>query len=791
MTENLREQLRLAPEELRWQCDFAKFTFRTTEEVLPLEDFVGQDSAIEAIEFGLALEKPGFNIFVTGLTGTGKASLIHSYVNRAVARRIAAGDTQPVFDWCYVYNFDDQDKPLPLRLPPGAGGEFKDDVANILRRTRKFLSQSFNTQRYEKASQQLAAELQADQQALWSEVDNLAREHGFLLQLSGNDMAFVPLVDGKPITQEQVANLSQEQRHGFDVAHSELSQKVSVKMKRLQELQRDAADDMVELEQRTAEAAIKNAFRLALAKYAEQKDVRRFLEGLRQFASRNVSALRGLDSETDPPARHTPNPGEPERALLPFNVALFVDNSKTEGAPIISESNPTAANLFGRVEHRFVAGGYVTDHTMIRAGALARANGGYLILPAREVFGYLGVWAGLKRALRSNEAHIEDPGEIIGTSTMPGLKPAPIPLDVKVILLSDDVLYRLAWISDEDFAELFKVKAEFDRDIDRNDENLSVYVSFIATSCRNEELLPANPTGVCAVLEEAARLVPNQQKLSTRFGLVRDLLIEADHWARLAGATAIAGEHVEQAITARRGRVNNVQRRVREMVAEGVMLDLGDIAFGAPSRITARTYAGRTGVINIEREANLSGSTHDKGVLILAGLLGGLYAQDTPLALSATLAFEQSYSGVDGDSASSAELYAILSSLSGLPIDQSLAVTGSVNQRGQVQAIGGVNEKIEGFFDVCARKGLTGRQGVIIPKANVRHLMLRGNVISAVREGQFHIYAVDSIDQGIELLTGVPAGARDASGAYPEGSVNALVETEIKRLAAAVRRQDR
>lgn len=801
---SVKERCRLAPTELRWRCDPKTFAFSSTAEIPLLQEFVGQDRALQAIEFGLAVEKPGYNIFVTGLTGTGKASAIHAYLQRAVARRLAAGDDQPVFDWCYVHNFDDPDRPAALRLPVGRGAEFKAQMAGLLNTLRQLIVRAFSEERYQNARQRIAAEVAERQQRLWQEIDSAARQAGFLLQMGPTEVSLIPLLEGQPATPAQVMALAQEQRAELERRHNEVAKLIGEAMQQAQLLQREGADKVGALDAKVAEAVVSVSFAETAKHFQDLPEIVAYLQRLQAQTMERIDLFRGREAAEDGKEPLHGPPGRAEDPFLPFRINVFVDNSRTDGAPIIVEHHPTFTNLFGRIERRPVMGGYVTDHTMLKPGSIALANGGYLVTTAREVFANPGVWEGLKRALRNREVRIEDPSEMAGMAAVQGLKPQPIPLDIKVVLISDNVLYRLAWLSDEDFSELFKVKAEFDRQVDRTDANLQVYASFIATCCETEKLLHFDREGVAAVLEQAARDVGSQTKLSARFGQVRDLVREADHWARQAGATTVSAAHVCRAVAERINRVNIVQEHLREMIEQGVILidvdgasvgqinalsvlDLGDIAFGVPTRITARTFAGRSGVVNIERESQLSGRTHDKGVLILCGLLGARFAQRRPLSLSASLCFEQSYEGVDGDSASSTEYYALLSSLSGLPIDQSLAVTGSVNQKGQVQAIGGVNEKVEGFFDVCRAKGLTGRQGVIVPRANVPHLMLRGDVVEAVAEGRFHIYAVDNVDEGIELLTGVPAGVEGPDGTYPEGTVNALVAARLEQLAEAVR----
>ena len=481
-----------------------------------------------------------------------------------------------------------------------------------------------------------------------------------------------------------------------------------------------------------------------------------------------------------------------------------MDNSRTEGAPVITESNPNYANLFGKIERRFLFGGYVSDHTMLKAGALQLANGGYLLLSANEVLTNPGVWPTMKRAIKTREVRIEDLSEQLGLIAPQGLRPQPMPIEVKVIIIGDGLLYHLLSMYDEDFWEIFKIKADFAFQVDRTRKNLKAFAAFIAGCCQEGELRPFDRSGVARVVEYASRTAGDQEKLSSRFAWVKELVEEAEYWAGQNGASQVTVQHVEKAIEERRFRHNLPDEQIGEMIEHGtIMIDvagevvgqanglsvysLGDVSFGKPSRITCQTFLGRGGVINIERESQLSGRIHDKGVLILSGYMGWKYAQDKPLSLSASLCFEQSYEGVEGDSASSTELYALLSSLSGAPIKQNIAVTGSVNQKGEIQPIGGVNQKIEGFFQVCQAKGLNGEQGVMIPRRNLRNLMLRPEVVDAVRNGQFHVYAVSTIDEGIEVITGVAAGRRRKDGTYPGGSINRRVDEQLKEMAARLK----
>jgi predicted ATP-dependent protease len=756
---------------------------------------------MSSLEFGLAVHRPGYNIFVTGLTGTGKASAIKSYVEKAVERRKQQTEGYLPDDWCYVYNLADSGSPQVVRLPAGRGKVLRDQMRELLGTIKAEIGRALGSEEYQRRRQALVEEGQAAHRELLQSLEAEAREAGFLIQISPIGVNLVPLKEGRPMEPQEFAALPEAERQSIEERQPDLMRRVGETMKGLEAVQKGANEKIQALERRAAEVALGRPFQELLAQYHDFPDATCYVESLRDFTLGNIGLFQEKE-EAAPTPFYRPFP-ETDPALA-FQVNVFVDNSGAEGPPVIIESNPTWGNLFGKVERRAVMGTYVSDHTMLNPGAVHVANGGYLILNIRDLLLNPGVWEVLKRMIKTKEARLEEPFEQFGFLAPHGLRPQTIPVEEKVIVTGDDILYRLLAQYDEDFWELFKVKADFDLQIERTQENLEAYAAFVCSRCQNEGLLHFSNGGVAKLSEYGARLVADQHKLSSRFGQLRDLLVEADYWARQDGAPVVGSEHVQKAIEQKLYRSKLVEERVRELIAQGTLMvdvdgevvgqvnglavyDLGDFSFGKPSRITAKTFMGRRGVINIERESQLSGRIHDKGVLILSGYLGYKYAQNKPLSLSASLCFEQSYEGVEGDSASSTELYAILSSLSNLPVEQGVAVTGSVNQKGEVQPIGGVNEKIEGFFDICKAKGLTGRQGVIIPCQNMRHLMLREEVVDAVRQGQFRIYAVRTVDDGIEILTGVAAGERAADGSYPEGTLNYLIDQRLGELAEGLR----
>jgi len=588
-----------------------------------------------------------------------------------------------------------------------------------------------------------------------------------------------------------------------------LMQQTQETMAKVREAEKESWDLIRDHERSAAEHRVTDIFRPTVNTYRDVPEVNHYLGHLAEKVLDNLNLFK--EEELGPAQSASPSasgpPAGPGNAnpFLAFDINLLVDNSNVGKAPIVIEPNPNWGNLFGRIERRASMGTYFSDHTMLKPGSVHQANGGYLVLNARDVLGSPPVWEGLKRVIRNREIRLEDPAEQSGFFVPQGLRPEPIPLDIKVIITGDESTYRLLTTMDnEDFWDLFKVKAEFDNKVDITPDNVDAYCAFICRTCDDEGLRAFDSDGAAKVIEHAARMVSDQKKLSTRFGQIKDLLIEADYWAGQDSSSLVLGKHVEQALIQKVHRLNQVEERVQEMVEDGSLLldftgsvvgqvnglavyDLGDFSFGRPSRITAQTYAGRDGMINIEREASLSGRTHDKGVLILSGYLGAKFGQERPLTLSTSLCFEQSYDGIDGDSASSTELYAIMSSLSGLPLKQNIAVTGSVNQKGEIQPIGGVNQKVEGMYDVCRIAGLTGDQGVMVPHQNLRNLMLRSDVVQAIKEGRFHIYSVKTIDEGLEILTGCPAGERGPDGAFPEGTVNSLVEKRLGELNRSMR----
>jgi len=791
----------LSADELRRTCAPDTFKFQHTGELAVADEIIGQPRATRAIDFGIDIASPGYNVYVLGPAGTGRTTTIQHFLERRAA-------TEPVpDDWCYVYNFAEPSSPRALRLPAGTAVRLRADMERLVDHLKIEIPRAFESEEYEKAQHQIAADLQKVQEEELAALGQKAGQQGFGLMRTPSGLVPVPVVNGQPMTPQAYNELSDEQRAKVDETRRQLEAELNDAARRIREREREARQKAQELDRQVASFACGPLIDELKAAYQDLPDVVDYLEAVRQDIIEHVDDFRpGEEGEATPQAMGVPVVAA-DSHLTRYKVNVLVDRSGLKGAPVVVESTPTYYNLVGRVEQQARFGAMVTDFTLIKPGALHRANGGYLVLAIKDVLSEPFTWEALKRALRNSEIRIEELASQYRLFAISTLEPEPIPLQVKVVLLGSPTLYYLLYSQDEDFRKLFKVRADFAVDMDRSGENVQEYAQFIAARCVEEGLHHFDRSGVARVVEYGSRLVEDQNKLSTRFGDIADLIREASYWATRNGHELVSGEDVDQAIREKVYRANMVEERIQELIKDGTILidtegevvgqvnglsvyTLGDYTFGRPSRITARTYAGKGGVVHIEREVKLSGPIHDKGVMILSGYLGGQYAQECPLSLSASLTFEQLYDEVDGDSASSTELYALLSSLSGLPLKQSIAVTGSVDQRGEVQAVGGVTHKIEGYFEVCRARGLTGDQGVIIPRQNVRNLMLRQDVVEAVREGKFHIYPVASVDEGLEILTGREAGVRGEDGTFPEGTIHYLVEHRLRELSKAGEKEE-
>ena len=779
----------LLPEDLRCTCDPAVFKFKDTSEIEPLDEVIGQKRAVEAIDFGLNMQSPGYNIFVTGLEGTGKSTIVMDILNRF------AQDRPTPDDWCMVNNFDDKFRPHAIALPPGKAHIFSKSMYRLTEWLKIKIPKEFENKAYQESMGQIQEKFGNQKKALFEKLNQSAQDKGLMINRTSSGYQTLPMSGDQPMSQEEFTKLPPEQQKEIESKIIALSSEINTTMGEINRINQARNKAVDQLRQEVTRFIIKDRLDSIREEYTDSPDVLTYLERVETHIVENIDTFLEFAAQKSEPQPEQPF-APPKPGFEIYAVNVLVDRKGQEGAPVVFEPNPTYQNVFGRIEKRAFMGAIVTDFSMVQAGSLVQANGGYLILEIDSLLMNPAVWETLKRSLQMKQMNIEDFSVGMGIATA-SLKPGPIPLDVKVVLVGHYQIFELLQNGDPRFNKIFKVRADFDYETERNDLSIQLYARFVARVCKEEGLLPFTPEGVSAVVEFGEKTIANKNKLSLRFGPIVGIVKEADYWARQAGVKRITDVHVVKAFSEHRFRYNLYEEKVHESYTdETIMIDvqgatvgqvnalavyqMGDISFGRPSRITAETYMGKHGIVNIEREAQMSGKTHDKGVLILSGYLGQTFAREYPLSLSISITFEQSYSGIDGDSASSTELYAILSSLAGIPINQGIAVTGSVNQKGEVQAIGGANQKIEGFFDVCNSKGLTGQQGVIIPQANVKNLMLKREVVDAVKTGKFHVYAVASIEEGIEILTGVPAGQVDAEGKYPDGTIYAKVQEQLE-----------
>jgi len=784
----------LRADQLCRTCDGSQFDFETTAELEDLNEIIGQERAVGAVQFGIGIRREGYNLFALGPSGTGKRTTIGQFLDRKAA-------AEPVpSDWCYVNNFEQAHKPCALRLPPGQGIVLRKDVEQLIEELLTTIPAAFESEDYRTRRQEAQEEFKERQEKAFNELQNHARERSIALIRTPAGLAVAPLKEGEVISPDEFQKLPDEERKRFEKDIAEVQARLQEALPQARQWEREAREKVKELDRQVATFAVGGMMDELREKYAELPDVVDYLTAVQQDVVENVDEFRKPDEA--PQAMGIPLPRSATSAplLRRYQVNVLADHSQSKGAPVVYESNPTYNNLIGRIEQIAQMGALLTDFNLIKPGALHRANGGYLILDARQLLLQPYAWEGLKRALRSREVRIESLGQALSLISTVSLAPEPIPLDVKVVLIGDRMLYYALVGLDPDFGELFKVEADFSDEMERTPENNLLYARLIATMARGDDLRPFDRGAVARVVERSARMAGDANKLSVHLLSIADLLREADYWASVAGDGTVTADAVQRAIDTQIHRADRERERVHDRIQRGTILidtsgervgqvnglsvvGLAKFAFGQPSRITARVRIGGGKVVDIEREVELGGPIHSKGVLILSSFLGARYAAEHPLSLSASLVFEQSYGGVEGDSASMAELCALLSALARVPIKQSFAMTGSVNQHGEAQPIGGVNEKIEGFFDVCKDRGLTGEQGVIIPTSNVQHLMLRHDVVEAVEAGQFHIYSMRTVDEAIELLAGIPAGERDAEGNFPEGSINQLVEARLVELA--------
>jgi lon-related putative ATP-dependent protease len=788
----VQKDMELEVRDLRNVCDPASFAFETTKELESLDGIIGQGRAAAAMEFGLSIKRSGYNIFVSGTTGTGRSSYTKSIVNKIAQNEKTPGDC------CYVYNFKTPDNPIAINLPAGMGNKLEKDMRRLIKRLKIEIPKAFGGEEYQNQKNDIIQFYKGKSTELMEHFSLFAKEKGFIIKKSEKGIMTIPVMGDKVIEDEDFFKLDNEQRRTIEENSIIIQSKLLDTMKQVKELEKSALEKLEQLEAKIALVTVEQPITDLKDKYSIHNSVLEYLHSVQKDIIHNIDEFLGLNKTVDED-NMMPERINNKDYTNRYQVNLIVDHRDTVGAPVIFESNPKYHNLFGNIEYESSLGVIKTDFSRIKAGSIHRANGGYIIINMADLIHNPESWEGLKRAIKTNSITIENIYSIAGIVSG-GMKPQPISLNVKIILIGNGQLYHILYNYDEDFRKLFKIKADFDIDMSAVDENIMKYAKFISSHCEKKDLLHFDNTGVASVVEYSRRLAEHKNKLSTRFNDIVEILIEADAWARIDGEELVSSYYVKKAINQKYYRSNRIDEKLQELIDTGVILisiedkvvgqvnglsvmDFGDISFGKPSRITAVTYAGEKGIINIEREIEMSGSIHDKGVLILSGYLGEKFAQEFPMSLSASICFEQLYDGVEGDSASSTELYSLLSSLAEVPVKQNIAVTGSINQKGEIQPIGGVNEKIEGFFQTCKARGLKGNEGVMIPHQNVINLMLNDEVVEAVMQGNFHIYAIKNVEEGIELLTDMPAGCRDENGEYAEGTIFYKVQKKLEKYA--------
>jgi len=789
----MRNKNELNYKQLRVVCNPNEFDFNTTDQLEPISTGIGQDKGIHALEFGLNVDINGYNLYVEGPYGVGKTAYTKNYLNIISHKRKTPND------WCYIYNFDNPNEPVAVSLPAGQGKEFESVMTTFINDIKVDIKNTFNNEDFEKEKTLIKQEYEEKRNLLMEKLNKQSAEYGFQVRSAQNGIYMMPIVNGKTIAEEEFDKLDESTKKEYEDKSTIVQQHIMNAIGEIKSIERESEKRIQEWQSNVALLTVNAHINLIKGKYKRNKKINKFLDDIKKDILKNISYFIA-DDKSDSKVPQANQMAKPEilKPWLNYRVNLFIDNSRLEGAPVIADTNYSYHNIFGKLEYENYFGALKTDYTMLKPGLLHLANGGYLVFQANDLLSNGLCYEALKKVLRSKQLGIENAADPRSSMVMISLKPEPIPLDLKVILIGDENIYQTLLAIDSDFRKLFKIKVEFEDDAPLTKENMKKLARFVKGYCDHEGLPALDNTAMAKIVEYASKLADNQERLSTRFTDLSQVIGEAATWAKLSKSKIITGEFVTKALTEKIDRVKKYDERYVDMIKNDILLintsgyevgqingltimNVGDYTFGKPVKITANTFTGKSGVINIEREVELSGSSHSKGILILGAYIGEMFAQDIPLSLTASICFEQLYSGVDGDSASSTELYAILSSLSGIPINQSIAVTGSVNQKGQIQPIGGVNDKIEGFFQICKLRGLDGTHGVIIPKQNIRNLNLSSDVVDAVKAGQFHIYAIETIDEGIEILTGVPAGKKDEKQEFPAGTINYLAQQKLKK----------
>lgn len=789
----MKNKNELSYNDLKMTCDSKIFSFDTTKEVNDITTGIGQERGIKALEFGIQVDVKGYNLYLEGPSGVGKTMYTKNYLNNISKKQKTPSD------WCYVYNFDNPNEPIAISLPAGQGKIFKQAMDGFILEVKKDIKKTFNADEFEKEKALIKQKFEEKRANILDKLNENASKHNFQVKSSQNGIYMMPVVNGKAIDEEEFDKLEDVIKQEYETKSVIVQEEVMKAIEQIKVVERQSDKKISEWQSNIALLTINVHINYLKSNFKRNKKITKFLNDVKQDVLKNVSYFLDEDKEKEKQQQTNPTVRKQDPSLN-YRVNLFVDNSNCEGAPVIMDSNYSYHNIFGSLEYENYYGSLKTDHTMLKPGLLQRANGGYIIFQAKDLLQNSMCYEALKKALRVKELSIENTADQRSSMVMVSLKPEPIPLDLKVILIGNSSIYQTLLAMDSDFKKLFKIKVEFEDDAPFNKENANKLASIIHGFCEAEELPHLDKSAMAKLIEYSSKLAGSHKKLSTRFDNLIQVTGEAATWAKISKSKVVTGEFIDKALSERIERIKKFDTKYMEMIknnsilidTEGfdvgtlnglTVMTIGDYSFGKPAKITVNTYTGKAGIVNIEREVELSGSSHSKGVLILTGYLGEMFAQDIPLSLTASICFEQLYNGVDGDSASSTELYGLLSSLSEIPINQSIAVTGSVNQKGQIQPIGGVNEKIEGYFQICKMRGLNGKHGVMIPVQNVDNLQLCDEIVEAVRNNLFHIFAISTIEEGIEVLTGVPAGKKDKSGHFPAGTVNYLVYEKLKKYA--------
>ncbi len=791
----MKKKNELSYKDLKMTCNTSIFDFETTEELEPIQSGIGQDRGIKALEFGLQVNVKGYNLYLEGPSGVGKTMYTKNYLDKIASKQ------RPPHDWCYIYNFDNPNEPIAVDLPAGQGKEFKEAMEGFIKEIKKDIKKTFNNDDFEKEKALIKQEFEAKRSALLEQLNKEASKYDFQVKTAQNGIYMMPVVDGKAIEEEEFDKLDEDIKKQYEEKSTIVQEQIMNVIGQIKEIERLSDKKISEWQSNIALLTVNVHINYLKSKYKRYKKINQFLTNIKQDILKNISAFLDTDENKNQQAQVPQNPmNKKQDPCLNYRVNLFVDNSNREGAPVIMDSNYSFNNIFGTIEYENYYGSLKTDHTMLKPGLLQQANGGYIVFQAKDLLANPACYENLKKALRVKKVGIENVSEQRSSMVLVSLKPEPIPLDLKVVLIGNASIYQTLLAMDSDFRKLFKIKVEFEETAAINKENVNKLAQIIHGFCENEELPHLDKDAMARLIEYASKLAGSHNKISTRFNDLIQVVGEAATWAKISRSKTVTAKFIDKALEQRVERVKKYDERYMEMIKENTLLintsgfevgqlngltvlTIGDYSFGKPAKITVNTYTGKSGIVNIEREIDISGPSHSKGVYILSGYLGEMFAQDIPLCLTASICFEQLYNGVDGDSASSTELYGLLSSLSGIPINQSIAVTGSVNQKGEIQPIGGVNEKIEGFFQICKMRGLDGSHGVMIPIQNVDNLQLSDEIIEAVKNKKFHIYSVSTIEEGIEVLTGVPAGKKDKDGHFPAGTINYLVYEKLKKYA--------